>query len=142
VATVGELLDDGWTRAVQDVGPGHGRFGTGAGPDGSPAPVLAALDAVACRRLADVRAAELSGGQRQRVALARATVVRPSAALHEPTSRSMCRWRLGAHLIRELRARLGMAVLFVTHDLSVAGSSRTGSRYVPGRMSRSGRPRS
>jgi len=68
------------------------------------------------------RPAELSGGQRQRVALARATIAPPALLLcDEPTSAldaSLAATVL--NLIREMRARLGMAVLFVTHDLAVA----------------------
>ena len=70
----------------------------------------------------DARGGELSGGQRQRVALARATVVPPEVLLcDEPTSAldvSLAATVL--NLIQELRRSLGMAVVFVTHDLSVA----------------------
>ncbi|MCW2598823.1 MAG: oligopeptide/dipeptide transporter, ATPase subunit [Frankiales bacterium] len=68
------------------------------------------------------RASELSGGQRQRVALARATVVPPQVLLcDEPTSAldvSLAATVL--NLVQQLRRELGMAVVFVTHDLSVA----------------------
>ena len=68
------------------------------------------------------RAGELSGGQRQRVALARATVVPPQVLLcDEPTSAldvSLAATVL--NLVQQLRRELGMAVVFVTHDLSVA----------------------
>ncbi len=85
--------------------------------------VDAALDAVGLSpQLAAARPAELSGGQRQRVALARATIVAPALLLcDEPTSAldaSLASSVLA--LIRDLRSRLGMTVLFVTHDLAVA----------------------
>ncbi|MFI7587343.1 ATP-binding cassette domain-containing protein [Spongisporangium articulatum] len=85
--------------------------------------VNAALDAVGLpAEVAKARPAELSGGQRQRVALARATIVPPAVLLcDEPTSAldaSLAKSVL--ELIRDLRLRLGMTVLFVTHDLAVA----------------------
>ncbi|MBW4043148.1 MAG: ABC transporter ATP-binding protein [Acidobacteria bacterium] len=84
------------------------------------ADALAAVGLAA--EVAKARPGELSGGQRQRVALARATMVPPSVLLcDEPTSAldaSLAKSVLT--LIRDLRARLGMTVLFVTHDLAVA----------------------
>jgi peptide/nickel transport system ATP-binding protein len=126
--TVGELLDER-LRHERLLSQGTGPLAEGQRRDGRldragrRARVLEALEAVGLpARLADVRAAELSGGQRQRVALARATVVPPEVLLcDEPTSALDVSLAASVlNLIRELRARLGMAVLFVTHDLSVA----------------------
>jgi peptide/nickel transport system ATP-binding protein len=82
-----------------------------------------ALDAVGLPAdVAKARPGELSGGQRQRVALARATMLPPAVLLcDEPTSAldaSIAKSVLT--LIRDLRLRLRMTVLFVTHDLAVA----------------------
>jgi peptide/nickel transport system ATP-binding protein len=71
---------------------------------------------------AAARAGQLSGGQRQRVCLARATIVPPPILLcDEPTSALDVSLAASViNLIGRLRRELGMSVLFVTHDLSVA----------------------
>lgn len=72
--------------------------------------------------IARARPPELSGGQRQRVALARATMIPPAVLLcDEPTSALDASLAASVlNLIREMRRKLSMTVLFVTHDLSVA----------------------
>ena len=61
---------------------------------------------------------ELSGGQQQRVALARALVLRPRVLLFdEPLSNLDARLRRKVRDdIRALQQRLGLTVLYVTHD--------------------------
>jgi peptide/nickel transport system ATP-binding protein len=72
--------------------------------------------------VAGSKARSLSGGQRQRVAFARATIVPPSLLLcDEPTSALDASLAASVlNLLQKLRRELGMAVMFVTHDLSAA----------------------
>jgi peptide/nickel transport system ATP-binding protein len=73
-------------------------------------------------RLASVRPLGLSGGQCQRAALARAIVVPPSLLLCDEAVSALDMTLAAAmlNLIGRLRRQLGMALLFVTHDLAVA----------------------
>lgn len=70
------------------------------------------------------RPAELSGGQRQRVALARAVVAdRPLCLMDEPLSNLDAKLRHSVRRdIRALQRRLGLTVVYVTHDQGEAMS--------------------
>ncbi len=74
--------------------------------------------------LMDRKPAQLSGGQRQRVALARAIIAEnPICLMDEPLSNLDAKLRHEMRVeIRALQKRLGMTVVYVTHDQTEAMS--------------------
>ncbi|NBO15933.1 MAG: ABC transporter ATP-binding protein [Betaproteobacteria bacterium] len=83
---------------------------------------LAALDLVGLKGYESRWTSELSGGQQQRVALARSLVIEPEVLLFdEPLSNLDARLRREMRQeIRNLQQRLGLTVVYVTHDQSEA----------------------
>jgi len=97
----------------------HFRIGAPASREGKAAKALetVGLDSVFMDRYPQ----ELSGGQRQRVALARALVTKPKLIIADEPVSSLdvsVQARI-IELITELREELGIAFLFVSHDLAV-----------------------
>jgi peptide/nickel transport system ATP-binding protein len=108
--TIGELLDERLREERLDRSARRARMEDTLQLVGLP------VEVAGCKPM------QLSGGQRQRVALARATIVPPEVLLcDEPTSAldvSLAGTVL--NLLGRLRRELGMAVIFVTHDLAAA----------------------
>jgi D-methionine transport system ATP-binding protein len=79
------------------------------------------LDLVGLTEKADAYPAQLSGGQKQRVGIARALAARPAlllsdeatSALDPETTRSILA------LLQDIRERLGVTILMVTHEMEV-----------------------
>jgi iron(III) transport system ATP-binding protein len=84
--------------------------------------VQRALDMVHLNGLEKRFPSQLSGGQQQRVALARAVVAEPKLLLlDEPLSNLDAKLREAMRFeLKEIQLRLGMTVLYVTHDQTEA----------------------
>ena len=84
--------------------------------------VARALETVHLSQYAERMPDQLSGGQQQRVALARALVGKPELLLlDEPLSNLDAKLRESMRFeIKEIQARLGITVVYVTHDQTEA----------------------
>ena len=89
-----------------------------AGRSADPARLLevVGLDPSMCRRVPET----LSVGQQQRVSVARALALEPEALLLEEPTNALDEGarRKIEELVRDLNARLGLTMVFVSHDLS------------------------
>jgi putative spermidine/putrescine transport system ATP-binding protein len=86
------------------------------------AKIARALDMVQMGRFAGRRPAQLSGGQQQRIALARALVFEPELVLMDEPLGALDK-QLREHMqfeIKHLHQRLGVTVVYVTHDQTEA----------------------
>lgn len=84
--------------------------------------IMRALDMVQMGKFVNRRPAQLSGGQQQRIALARALVFDPELVLMDEPLGALDK-QLREHMQFEIKAlhdRLGITVVYVTHDQSEA----------------------
>jgi putative spermidine/putrescine transport system ATP-binding protein len=81
-----------------------------------------ALDMIELRHLGERKPAQLSGGQQQRVALARALVFEPRLVLMDEPLGALDKSLREAmqYEIKRLHRRLGVTIVYVTHDQSEA----------------------
>ena len=96
----------------------YGLVVNGARKAAAEADALSMLKTLGLEGLGHRLPSELSGGQQQRVAVARALVLRPQVLLFdEPLSNLDARLRRRVREdIRDLQKRLGLSVVYVTHD--------------------------
>jgi peptide/nickel transport system ATP-binding protein len=101
----------------------HGRAGTSSAElEENLRDLLLRVQLTPPERYLDKFPHELSGGQRQRVSIARALGADPEALLaDEPVSMLDVSIRLGVlNLLRDLKDRLNLAILYITHDIASA----------------------
>lgn len=113
-------------RVLENVTVGamvrHGRFGYMAHKKAIIARASELLDAFGLGHRLRHRPGELSGGERQRVAIARALINQPRVLLADEPTGNLDRATGESILdtISELRERLGLTIVMVTHDQHVA----------------------
>ncbi len=80
--------------------------------------LMEAIEMVGLKEYVKMKPGQLSGGQRQRVALARAIVSQaPICLMDEPLSNLDAKLRAQMRIeIREIQRRLGITMIYVTHD--------------------------
>ena len=105
--------------------------------------VKEALELVRLERFADRFSRQLSGGQQQRVAIARAIVFHPSVVLMDEPLGALdknLRYQMQVE-IKEIQQRLGMTVVYVTHDQEEAMNMSDRIAIMnSGRVEQVGRP--
>jgi iron(III) transport system ATP-binding protein len=122
----------------------YGLRRSGLGRDAAEKQALGGLAQVGLEGYGPRQPSELSGGQQQRVAVARALVLKPAVLLFdEPLSNLDTRLRRQMREeIRELQQRLGLTVVYVTHDQQEAMA--VSDRIIvmnAGRIEQQGTPR-
>ncbi len=105
--------------------------------------VTEALELVRLERFADRFSRQLSGGQQQRVAIARAIVFHPNVVLMDEPLGALdknLRYQMQVE-IKEIQQRLGMTVIYVTHDQEEAMNMSDRIAIMDsGRVEQVGRP--